>query len=470
MGKSNWRDMREFLSFLEGKKAVRHITEEVDPEWEVNGITRIALQELGPAIIFDNIKGADYPLATGLLAEDNRYLWALGISKWSDFNEEWIKRTSQLIPPKLVKTGVCQEETISGTDIDLRSLFNTKWHQYDAGPFAGTLSISVTKDRDTGLQNAGIYRMVILGKNRLNWFAPDYSHGRQHYLKYERRGEPMPMALVSGHNPIVEIVGATRTPPTVGEFHLAGALRGEPLEMVKCKTINIEVPASSEVVFEGIIHPDAREMEMEKGGFFGEYTGYYGELRPTPVFEIKLITHRKNPIYQGTREQWYPSESFFVTGKSSQAEAYKTLKRIVPGLLDLRCNVTYEAIAKIDKLFKGHPQQVMDAIWGTTYARYKHVIIVDKDIDIWDYESVHWALSTRVKADRDIYILPRRGKQILDPAIPVKSGQGQAALGIDATLPTEEYEFWDEKVPRTVDDPEIVAKVQKKWGDSFIIK
>ena len=463
MGKSNWRDMREFLSFLEGKKAVRHITEEVDPEWEVNGITRIALQELGPAIIFDNIKGADYPLATGLLAEDNRYLWALGISKWSDFNEEWIKRTSQLIPPKLVKTGVCQEETISGADIDINRICNVKWHQYDGRPYPGTLSISITKDPDTGQLNAGIYRMGILDKNRLGWGAPDYSHGRQHYMKYESRGKPMPMAVVTGVDPSVLIVASTRTPPTVDEFHLAGALRKEPLEMVKCKTIDIEVPATAEWVFEGVIQAGSRKIE----GGFGEYTGFYGEKRNLPDFEVNLITHRKNPIYQGTREQWHPSESFFVTGRSAQAEAYKILKGVVPGLIDLRCDVTYEAIVKIDKLFKGHPQQIIDAVWGSTYARYKHVIVVDKDIDIWDYNSVHWALSTRVSANRDVYVLPRKGSQWLDPAIPLKEKGFVGGLGIDATLPTEDYEFYGEKPPLTVDDPEIVAKVQKKWGSTF---
>ena len=463
MGKSSWKDMREFLDFLEEKKDVRHITKEVDPEWEVNGITRIALQELGPAIVFDKIKGADYPLATGLLASDNRYLWALGIEKWSEFNEAWLKRTKQLIPPKIVKTGVCQEETISESDIDLNRICNVKWHQHDGLPYPGTLSISITKDPDTGQLNAGIYRMGTLGKNRLGWGAPEYTHGRQHYMKYERRGEPMPMAVVTGVDPSVLIVGSTRTPPGIDEFHLAGALRGEPLEMVKCKTIDIEVPATAEWVFEGVMLPGSRKIE----GGFGEYTGFYGEKRNLPDFEIKLITHRKNPIYQGTREQWYPAESFFVTGKSAQAEAYKILKSVVPGLLDLRTNVTYEAIVKIDKLFKGHPQQVIDAVWGATYARYKHVIVVDKDIDIWDYESVHWALSTRVKADRDVYVQPRKAGQWLDPAVPLKEKGWQAGLGIDATLPNEEYEFYGEKAPRTVDDPEIVAKVKSKWGSTF---
>ncbi|MFC2046968.1 UbiD family decarboxylase [Chloroflexota bacterium] len=468
MGKSNWKDMREFLSFLEENGELRHITEEVDPDWEVNGITRVALQEKGPAIVFDKIKGAAFPLVTGMLASEKRYLWALGIDSWSEFNEEWIKRTKQLIPPKIEKTGVCQEETITGANIDLNRICNVKWHQHDGGSFAGTLSISVTKDPDTGVLNAGIYRMATLGKNRLGWGAPEYTHGRQHYMKYERQGEPMPMAVVTGCDPIVEIAGATRMPPGVDEFHLAGALRGESLEMVKCKTINIEVPASAEWVFEGVIQPEVRDKEREGG--FGEYTSYYGEVRRTPVFEIKLITHRRGPIYQGTREQWYPSESFFVTGKSFQVDAYQILKGIVPGLLDLRCDISYEAIAKIDKLYKGHPQQVMDAIWGTTHDHYKHVIVVDKDIDIWDYDSVHWALSTRVKADRDVFILPRRSGYWLDPAVPLKEREWQTCLGIDATLPTEEYEFYGERSPRTVDDPEIVARVKDKWGNTFKIE
>jgi len=239
------------------------------------------------------------------------------------------------------------------------------------------LSVSITKDLDTGAQNAGIYRMETQGKNKLGWGAPEYTHGRQHYMKYEQIGKPMPMAVVTGTDPITEIVAATRTPPDIDEFHLAGALRQAPLEMVKCKTIDIEVPATAEWIFEGLMYPGVRQHESTE--WFGEYTGHYGEARDLPVFEIKLITHRKNPRYQGTREQWYPSESFFTNGRTSQAESLRTLKKLVPGIIDLRCNVAYEAIVKIKKLFKGHPQQVIDAVWGGTYGRYKHVIVVDEE-------------------------------------------------------------------------------------------
>lgn len=461
MGNGKWYDMREFLAFLEKQNDLYHVKEEVDPTWEINGLSRIGLQEFGPALMFDRIKGADLPIVTNLLGADRRFLWALGIDEWSEFNEEWLRRTQKPVPPIIIDDAPCQEEVIEGDDIDLNRICNTVWHQYDGGPFPGTLGVSVTKDPDNGLLNAGIYRMGTLGKNMLGWGAPEYTHGRQHYMKYERMGKPMPMAVITGYDPVVFTVSCTRTPPNVDEFHIAGGLRGEPLEMVKCQSIDIEVPATSEVVFEGFVRPDHRQIE----GGFGEYTGYYGEARSNPVFEVTKITHRKNPVFLGAREQWYPSDSSIVVGKASQAEAYRTLKQVVPGIIDLRCDVTYEAIVKIDKLFKGHPQQVIDALWGCTYARYKHVIVVDKDIDIWDYNSVHWALSTRVKADRDVTITSRRAGQWLDPAIPLKPKGWQSGLGIDATLPWEEYLFYGEKPPRTVDDPEIIAKVREKWGN-----
>ncbi|MBT4940980.1 MAG: hypothetical protein HON14_17710, partial [Rhodospirillaceae bacterium] len=192
-------------------------------------------------------------------------------------------------------------------------------------------------------------------------------------------------------------------------------------------------------------------------------TRFYGEARSNPVFEVRRITHRKKPIFLGAREQWEPSDSTLVNGKSSQAEAFKTVKSLVPGVLDMRCNVCFEAIVKIDKLFPGHPQQVMDAVWGATYSRYKHVIVVDKNVDIWDYNDVHWALSTHVRADRDVTISPRRAGQWLDPAVSLREKGWQTQMGIDATLCTEEYEFWGEKPPRLVDDPEIVAKTLEKW-------
>ena len=459
MGKRNWYDMREFMEFVEKKGDLIHVSEEVNPEWEVNGITRIGLQEFAPAIVFDRIKGMDFPMVTNLLGADRRFLWAMGLEEWSQFNEEWVRRTEKFIPPKMVKSGPCQEKIISGDAIDLNRICNVKWHQYDGGPFPGTLGVSITKDPDSSLLNAGIYRMGTLGKNQLGWGAPAYTHGRQHYMKYEKLGKPMPMAVVTGYDPVVFTVACTRTPPDVDEFHLAGALRGEPLDMVRCQTIDIEVPATCEFVFEGFVKPEYRHME----GGFGEYTGYYGEARSNPVFEVTRVTHRKDPVFLGAREQWYPSDSAVVVGKASQAEAYRTLKKVVPGVLDLRCDVTYEAIVKIDKLFKGHPQQVIDAVWGCTYARYKHVIVVDKDIDIWDYNSVHWALSTRVKADRDVLIHPRQAGQWLDPAIPLKPKGWQAGLGIDATMPWEEYEFYGETAPRTVDDPQTVARTREKW-------
>jgi 4-hydroxy-3-polyprenylbenzoate decarboxylase len=459
MLKRKWYDMREFLEFLATKDDIEHIKEEVDPDWEVNGITRLGLQEHAPAIVFDKVRGADYPLVTNLLGTDRRFLWALGIDKWSDFNEEWCRRTEKHIPWREVKNAPCQEVVVAGSDIDLNKICNITWHQYDGGPFPGTLSISVTKDPETGVLNAGIYRMMTLGPNLLGWGAPEYTHGRQHYIRYERRGEIMPMAVITGYDPTVFISASTRTPPNIDEFQMAGALRGEPLEMVKCQTNDIHVPATCEFVFEGIVRPDERKIE----GGFGEYTGYYGEARSNPVFEVQRVTMRKMPMYLGTREQWYPSESALVVGKSSQAVAFDTVRKLVPGVLDMRCDVSYECIVKIDKLFAGHPQQVMDAVWGATYARYKHVIVVDKDIDIWNYDSVHWALSTRVRADRDVNILPRRAGQWLDPAVSLREKGWQTGLGVDATMCDEEYKFWGEKPPRMVDDPEVVQRVLKKW-------
>ena len=462
MGKTAWYDMREYLAFLEEKGEVVHIKDQVDPKTDINGITRIVTAKLGPCVVFDNIKGADYPLVTGLLASDKRFLWSLGMESWHGFNDEWLRRTAKPIPPKIVKKAPCQEETIEEKDIDIGRICNAVWHQFDKSAFPGTLSISISKDPDTGLQNAGIYRMELQKRNELGWGAPEYTHGRQHYIKYEKMGKPMPTAVVTGVDPAVLIVGGTRTPPGVDEFHVAGALKQEPLEMVKCQTIDVEVPATSEWVFEGYVYPDVRRMEGTE--WFGEYTGHYGEARTLPVFVVKQITHRKNPIYQGTREQWYPGESSFLNGATSQAEAYKTLKGLIPGLLDLRCSVAFEAIAKIDKLYKGHPQQVMDALWGATYSKYKNVIVVDKDVDIWDYNSVHWALCTRVKADRDVTINTRRSGQWLDPAQPLRERGWQSCFGIDATMPKEDYEFWGDKLPITVDDPDVVAETRKKWG------
>lgn len=260
MQQRKWYDMREFLAFLESKKDIVYIDDPVDPEWEINGLTRIGLQEHAPAIVFRNIKGASDPLVTNLIGTDRRFLWALGIEKWSDFNEEWCRRTQNLVPWRVVDTAPCQEVVLQGDEIDLTRICNVKWHQHDGGAFAGafpgTLSVSVTKDRDTGVLDAGIYRMGTLSKNTLGWGAPEYTHGRQHYMMYERHGEVMPMTVITGYDPTVQICADTRTPPGIDEFQVAGGLRGEALDMVKCLTNDIHVPATCEFVFEGIRAPE----------------------------------------------------------------------------------------------------------------------------------------------------------------------------------------------------------------------
>lgn len=463
--KANWKDMREFLAYLEEKGKLDHVKEEMDPEWEVNYATRATLQKLGPALYFENIKGMDYPMVAGMLAEDSRFLAALGLDSWDRYNNEWARRTETLVPPVMAESGPCKEVVMEGDDIDLEKICNVKWHIKDKAAFPGTLLISVTKDPEDGVHNLGIYRMGIQEKNKMCWGAPPSTHGGMHLEKWERLEKPMPMALVTGVDPLIEIAGGVGTSPGVDEYTIAGALRGEPVELVKCDTIDINVPATAEWVLEGHIYPHDRQHEVTE--WFGEYTGFYGEASTLPVFVVEHITHRKNPIFHGTREQWYPSESHYVVGRTHQAESFKLLKAVVPGVLDMRCNPAYEAIVKIDKMYKGHPQKVMNALWGISRGPYKHIIVVDKDIDIWDYEMVHWAMSTRVKADRDVTIIPRIPGQWLDPSCPFSERQYSAGMGIDATMPTEEYIRCGNKIPQLVDDPEIMERGKKRFGDRF---
>ena len=209
MGKMDWYDMREFLDFCEENGELMRITEEVDPAWEINGLTRISLQDRGPALLFENIKGADYPMVANLLGSDFRFLKIFGLDSYSQFNQHWLDRTEKLIPWEIAQNAPCQEEVIEGDDIDLHKICNTVWHEHDGGEFPGTLSISITRDRDTGVLNTGIYRMHTLSKNTLGWGAPEYTHGRQHYMMYERADEEMPMAVATGYDPTVMVVSST---------------------------------------------------------------------------------------------------------------------------------------------------------------------------------------------------------------------------------------------------------------------
>jgi UbiD family decarboxylase len=249
-------------------------------------------------------------------------------------------------------------------------------------------------------------------------------------------------------------------PPAEDDY--AGALRGEPLELVKCETCDLEVPATSEIVLEGEVYPDERKMD----GPFGEYPGYAGAAQMFNVFHLKAITHRNNPIFQGEREG-YPSEGQFMTGKGMEYTLFSKLKRF-SGVMDIHMPFSgclYVLYVAIRKYWKGQVNQLISAILGDIEVGciLKFVVVVDENVDIRNPGDVTWAIANHVQPDRDTFIIPHGPEWELDVAQPYSQRGWSAHMGIDATLPTEVYEAEGTKAPPLCDDPDIRAKVVSQW-------
>lgn len=466
-----YKDLRQFMAVLEKKGLLARVKAEVDPSWEINGITNKLIMEGGPAVLFENVKGHKMPVLCNLMGTLERVALALGTPVDDrGITEEWVRRIEHPIPPRVVKTGPCKENIITGEKADLNTIFPPIiWHEGDAAPYIGTVGMQVTRDAETGVQNAGIYRMMCRTKTETSLYMCPGQHGAQHLEKWARLhpGKPMPIAVAIGTDPLYLLAGGAKFKHPPGEDDYTGALMGEPLELVKCETCDLEVPATSEIVLEGEVYPD----ELKPDGPFGEYTGHLGGALIDNVFHLKAITHRNNPIFQGEREG-YPSETIFINSRGKEYCLYPKLKKL-PGVIDVHVppeGCGFKLVISLRKLWNGHVNQIIHAVWGDIEAlSIKQVVVVDEGIDVRDPAQVEWAVSNYVQADRDIQIATRCPEPGLVISQPPSKRYWTAKWGVDATLPTEEYKAEGAKPPTLCNDPHIKARVEAQW-DKYGIK
>lgn len=418
-------DLRAHLEALEKEGMLRWIDAEVDKDWEITCVTRLWFRrtnpETRPALGFRNIRGYQTPLVVGVVSASRRiYAAALGIDPTMDgIIETWRSALDKpLAPVRHGGAAPCQEVILEGSSVDLSKFPIPVWTpSRDPGPYI-TAPCMVTKDL-RGVQNVGIYRMQVKSANRTGvlWDLPS-QHGAMHYAEYEAQNLEMPVAVVLGGDPTVVMAAAAKVPYGVDEFAVAGALRRQPLEMVKCHSVDLDVPAYSEIVLEGVIKPGLRETE----GPFGEYTGYMGGPYDLPVFEINCITHRKNPIYHALFSQMPPSESSLLRQIPEEANVYKHLVHSlrIPGVVDVHLPEAGGSYAilwiRLKTMYPGHAQQVMSASWSHHPAFAKWIVVTDEDVDIRDPFQREWALSWRVEPKRDTFIFPNTSSLLLDPS------------------------------------------------------
>ena len=476
-----FHDLREYIDLLDQKGEVVHVKKEVDWHLEVGAIIRRSYDLKAPAPLFENIKG--YPQGFRILgapigtsARPNHYFSRLAISlnmpedfSYEQIVDEYNRRSGQLIPPVLVKTGPCKENILVGADIDLFRFPVPYLHEGDGGRYIGTWHLVVTKDPDSGWVNWGMYRLMAVDhKTMAGLVRRDQHIGQHYYQKYEVRDKPMEFAVAIGTEPVSSILAATRVPAGVNEADVAGGLRGAPVELVKCESVDLYVPATSEIVIEGVVLPDERISE----GPFGEYTGYLSrDNGPKPVFKVTAITHRNNPIQVHSCMGVPVDDSAVVTTVIRAASILQDLKGKGFPVRMVYCPpeaVSHMAVVSTDVPFANFAKHLACAVWGSNSGRTVwYLIVVDKDIDPTKMDQVLWALTSRCHPHRGIFSMGSSWSIALPTFLSRferEHGLGSQVL-FDCTWPKE----WPkEEIPKTASfeevwPKEIQEKVIKNW-------
>jgi UbiD family decarboxylase len=486
-------DLRGWIRRLREEGELHEIDAEVDWDVELGTITRRAIGSgRGKALLFNNIKGYKAGRCTrvfaGSMSSYSRIALMFGLPKDAPITE-LVKAVRAMfkrrMPPVVVESGPVKENILTGDAIDLFEFPVPRWNRKDGGRYICTMQGNVTSDPDTGRLNVGIYRGMVGRKNTIPSLLQRAQNWGQDFLKYARRGEEMPVACVIGWEPVLPFLGATPLPPDVSEYDVMGAVRGAPVELVRCETVPLLVPASAEIVIEGWISPDPKTFEME--GPYGEFTGYYaGDQGPKHTIRVTAVTHRNDPILQGTTEGTLPgllSENGIMSSVQRAAIAWNVLESAgVPGITDVHCPAANNGTTLVIQMrpsYRGQARQAAMAVWGSSSAhvRYKHVWVVNDDIDIHDYAALDWAFAWRVNAaEGDILMVEDTFGAALDPSTrraqrdPLKYGTGKwCRVLIDATinLDYEPEEIYDgERYPPTVmPDKEDWDRVGRRWKE-----
>ncbi|MBO8137768.1 MAG: menaquinone biosynthesis decarboxylase [Desulfotomaculum sp.] len=476
-----YKDLREFIKFLEQKDLVKRIKTEVSNELEITEITDRVTKAGGPALLFENVKGYNIPVVTNLMGTLERMQMALGVDDLDDIGKEIMSflqppelptgffdklkalpKLAQISSflPKTVKTGPVKEVIIK-EDINLYKFPILKCWPGDGGPFI-TLPLVFTKDPETGRRNVGMYRMQVYDKTTTGMHWHIHKSGREHMDKSKRFGKPLEVAVALGGDPATIYSATAPLPPEIDEMLFAGFLRKEPVEMVKCETVDIEVPANAEIILEGYVDPGETRLE----GPFGDHTGYYSPADQYPVFHVTCITHRKNPIYPATIVGRPIQEDYFM-GKATERIFLPLIKMQVPEIVDI--NMPAEGvfhncvIVSICKRYPGQAKKVMCSMWGMgLMALAKLIIVVDEEVNVQDVSEVMWRVFNNIDAKRDMLIVDGPLDD-LDHAAPLY--RYGSKLGIDATKkwPEEGYNReWPDVIEMSED---IKALVDRKWKE-----
>lgn len=473
-----YKDIQDFMNVLDRNGLLKKISAEVNCELEITEITDRVSKQNGPALLFENVKGSKYPVLINAFGSFERLSLALEVNKLDDIADvivdlmdvsnyigliDKIKSIPKLarlarVFPKKVDRAPCQEVV---EEADISTLPVLKCWPLDGGRFI-TLPLVITKDPETGLQNMGMYRLQVYDKNTTGMHWHLHKDGREIYEKYKKMGGRMPVSVALGCDPATIYSATAPLPKEIDEMIFSGFLRKSPLEIVKCKTNDIFVPANAEFILEGYVDVD----ELREEGPFGDHTGYYSLKDMYPVFHIECITRKKNPVYPATVVGKPPMEDCYL-GKATERIFLPLLKIMCPEIVDI--NFPLEGvfhncvIVSIKKRYPGHAKKVMHSLWGMGQMMYtKMIIIVDENINPHDLSTVAWKVFNNIDAARDVVIV-EGPLDALDHASPL-SHYGHK-MGIDATKKwTSEGHLreWPDDIEMT---QEIKSLVNRRWRE-----
>jgi 4-hydroxy-3-polyprenylbenzoate decarboxylase len=482
-------DFQAFLKQLESAGELRRIAVEVDPNLEMGAIAdRVSTQAAGgPALLFERPKGFSMPVAMNVYGSQRRMAMALGVEaepRALDAIGERIERLIQeampkpgsgfldklaKLPmlaevsawmPKTVRKGICQEVVLRGDEIQLSKLpVLTTWPE-DGGPFI-TMGMSHVRYKD-GRRNMGLYRLQVYDDRTLGFHTQLHHDGARARTGYAP-GERMPVAVAFGGDPALLYAATAPLPPFLSEVMFSGFLRGSGMEMVRCVTHDLEVPAASELVIEGWVDPGERRRE----GPFGDHTGYYSLADDYPVLHVEAITHRANPVYPATIVGPPPQEDAYL-GLATERIFLPLLRLVLPEVVDMHLPAAGAfhnlVIVAIRKEFPGHAQKVMNAIWGTGQMMFtKCVVVVDADIDPHDLNEVLFRLTSNVDPRRDI-LFTDGPLDVLDHASD-RFAFG-SKMGIDATRKNRSFDAYAREWPRDLVFPDrILETLERRWKE-----
>lgn len=482
-----YNDLRDFIDQLEKQGELLRISTPVDPNLEMTEICDRTLRAGGPALLFENPVGHSVPVLANLFGTTKRVAMGMGEESVEALREvgkllamlkepeppKGMKDAWDKLPifkqvlnmsPKVVKKAPCQQQQITGDDVDLSQYpIQTCWPG-DAGPLI-TWPLVVTKGPNKERQNLGIYRMQVIGKNRLIMRWLSHRGGALDFREWQQQnpGQPYPVAVALGADPATILGAVTPVPDTLSEYAFAGLLRGDKTEVVKCINNDLQVPASAEIILEGAIYPD----DMADEGPFGDHTGYYNEVDSFPVFTVERITQRKNPIYHSTYTGRPPDEPA-ILGVALNEVFVPILQKQFPEITDFYLppeGCSYRmAIVTMKKQYPGHAKRVMMGVWSflRQFMYTKFVIVTDDDVNARNWEDVIWAITTRTDPSRDITLVDNTPIDYLDFASPV-SGLG-SKMGLDATNKWQGETDREWGTPIVMDDA-VKQRVDGLWDD-----